>query len=323
MKSNRLPTAKLPLVPLRKPTRLPRQFRRRAGSTAAMTAKKRHGTTERNKRRRQERWQRAMRKMKRFWTVTLVELRMWLAIGAAVLISAIIGILLFSPFFNVREIHIRRQDARLDIEEVQRILSPLFSERLLFVSKAHVRALLAPELPDLQSIDIQKTYPSSITVTVLLNPVLAEVTLVGIDAVSGSGSQTQSGAGLHRYVTRHGYVTASPIALEGGPYQKIFLTDWSLAPSERTRIFSEEELHTILLAGDILRRDYGLETKKILYFIRAREFHIATDKGELWFDLGSPLAVQLQRFRQFLANATLDEVRKYIDLRIEDTIVYQ
>lgn len=262
-----------------------------------------------------------VRKMKRLWTTIVEEIRTWLLIAAVLLAAATAGILLFSPYFNVREINIRRQDARVDIEEVQKILSPLFNERLLFVSRSQVRHLLSVAIPDLQSVEIDKDYPSSLTVTVVLDTLMAEVL---IDAIDGSGATiVGSGSGLHRYITRGGYLVSSPIALSDEPYQKITLTDWAIAPTDRTFVFNPEELKTILIASDVLRRDYGLVTAGITYFMRAREYHILTDKAELWFDLASPLSEQLQRFRQFLAEASLDDVQDYIDLRIADTIVYK
>lgn len=233
----------------------------------------------------------------------------------------VMAILLFSPYFNVREIHVRRQDARVDIEEVQRILTPLFSERLVFVSRARIRDLLASEFPDLQSVEVAKNYPSTLSVTVVLDPVLVRI---NIDTEQMSGSVLAgSGVSVHRYITEEGYLVSSPIELADEPTLALELTDWGLMPEDRTKVFDPEELRTVLLAGDILRRDFGLETKRTLFFLRAHEFHIETNKGALWFDLESPLAVQLQRFRQLLTEASFDDVKKYIDLRIADTIVYQ
>lgn len=265
---------------------------------------------------------RFVRKFKRFWTVTIIELRIWLAAAVGLVALLVVGVILFSPYFNVREMRIKRQDARLDIEEVQRALTPLFNERLLFVSKAQVRNLLTPILPDLQSVEIGKDYPSTLDVTVTLDGLLAEVTIDTPRSASGSMA-TGSGSGMHQYITRDGYLVVSPTVVSGGPYQMLKLTDWAIAPSNRTRVFRSEDLRTILLTLDILRRDYGLDTLETLYFMRAREFHIKTDKVELWFDLESPLSAQIQRFRQFLAEATFDDAKEYIDLRIADTIVYK
>lgn len=264
---------------------------------------------------------RFLKKSKRFWTVTLVELRIWLLVGVAIVAVAVMAILLFSPYFNVREIHVRRQDARVDIEEVQKILTPLFSERLVFISRARVRDLLTTEFPDLDRVEIAKDYPSTLTVTVVLDPVLVRI---GIDMERGSGSALSgSGVAVHRYVTEDGYLVFSPIALADEPTLALELTDWGLLPENRTKIFDPEDLRTVLLAGDILRRDFGLETRRTLFFLRAREFHIVTNKGEIWFDLGSLLSVQLERFRQFLSEASFDDVTKYIDLRIADKIIYR
>lgn len=265
---------------------------------------------------------RSMRKLKRFWTVTVIEFRIWLAVGLLCLAVIGLAILLFSPYFDVREINIRRGDGRIDIEQAQQALKPLFHERLLFVSRAHVRNLLDPVYPDLDEVEIDKTYPSTLGVLIVLDDIFASVV---IDRPGGSGA-TLAGSGVvafHQYVTRNGYLVSSPTEVKGGPFQQITLTDWAVEPKNRTRVFRPDHLKTILLAADILRRDYGLSTIETKYFMRAQEFHISTDKTELWFDLASPLTEQLQRFRQFLAEASFDDAKQYIDLRIADTIVYK
>jgi hypothetical protein len=255
----------------------------------------------------------------------LSEFRIWLLIGISVVILASVSFLLFSPVFDVRYIHIRRQDPRIDIEEIEQALTPLFKQRLLFVTKGQIASLLQPEHPDIETVDIRKEYPSTLTITIHLEPVVATVTIDDTteNSLAGSGSTlTTSGAFL--YLTRSGIFVVSPIKLTSTvPIEMLRLTDWGIRPQNRTNVIDPKFLQIIFAARDTLRTDFGLKSMDIVLYLRAREFHIRTNKVSLWFDLTSPLSVQFQRFREFLKNLSLDQAKEYIDLRIADRIVYR
>jgi hypothetical protein len=235
-------------------------------------------------------------------------------------ILAVIGILMFSPIFDVKQIQVRRQDARLDIEEVQEVLKPLFRTRLPFITKNQVFELLADQYPDIRRIEIAKQYPSTLIISAYLDTVAAELKLdepfVGSGAVSGSGS--------HAYVTSDGYAIFTPIALtDGDTLPKLRITDWGVKPTNRTFLIGPEFLHTIFQARDMLSENFGFTVTDITVFIRAQEFHVRANKVSLWFDLTSPLALQFQRFRDFLKTVPLDQVKEYVDLRISDRVIYK
>lgn len=78
-----------------------------------------------------------------------------------------------------------------------------------------------------------------------------------------------------------------------------------------------------LRGRDILLRDFGLETLSMRLFVNAREFHLKTPKGWLWFDLESELSVHFFRLREFLRTISFDQVKEYVDLRIADKVVYR
>lgn len=275
-------------------------------------------------RKRKEKYARWGRKMARFSDMVLSEFRLWIAIGTGIIILTVAGTLLFAPFFDVREIKVRRQDPRIDPEEIQQTLAPLFKQRLVLVTRNHVAGMLHAQYPEIERVEIGKDYPSTLSVSVYLEAVAAEVVIVDdMDIGSGSGSTTGSGTDVYTYVTRKGTFVTSPIRLTGGPYPKLTVTDWGIRPQNRTTLLAPEFLQTIFLARDALRRDFALQSQNISIYLRAQEFHIKTNKATLWFDLRSPLNVQFQRFREFLKTLSLDQAKEYIDLRIADKIIYQ
>ena len=314
-------------MPLKAPTRLPASLRRRATPLTRKLARKYTGGSERALRRRRERRLRFFRRVSRIGSVFLSEFRIWLIIGISIFVIMTATILLVAPIFDVRQIRIRRQDPRIDIAETEQALAPLFRQRLVLVTKGQVSAMLSAEFPDIERVEVQKNYPSALDISIFLEPVVASVKIddLQVSPKTQSGRElTSSGSSGFSYLTRNGYFVSSPIKLNPGiPIENLHVTDWGIRPQNRTELISPAFLKTIFSARDMLRSDFGLSAKDITIFLRAKEFHIRTEKVALWFDLTSPLSVQFQRFRELLKNLPLDQVKEYIDLRIADKIVYK
>ena len=259
-----------------------------------------------------------MRRIGQLRAFILAECKLWLIIGSLATLALVVGALLFAPLFDVREIRIRRQDARIDPERVQQALHPLFSRRLVLVTRSNVSSLLAEQYPDLKEVTIAKDYPSTLIVSLVLDPVVAHAVVMDDATDAGSGTT------LDAYITSRGLFVLSPIPIvTREPLETLTLTDWVVRPQDRTLVLEPAVLRTIILARDTLRRDFGLSPSRIVYYMRAREFHIATERGTLWFDLQSELGVQFGRLREFLKTTSFDAVKEYVDLRIADRVVYR
>lgn len=310
---------------LKAPSKLPKSLRRRVSPQTRSLARKYCGVVDRRARRRKEFFVRMSRRTTKLRGVIASEFKIWTLIGAAIISVTVIAILLFSPYFDVREMQIRRQDPRIDPEEIQETLSPLFHQKLLLVSRSQVMAMLATTYPDIEKVEIAKNYPSKLTITVYLEPVVAEVKIDegSSDATASGALVTGSGTNTYSYVTKRGLFITSPMKLDTTPLPIITITDWAIRPQNRSLLLAETFLHNAFLARDTLRRDFGLTTVNTVVFLRAQEFHIQTNKANLWFDLRSPLNVQFQRFRSLLKTVSFDDVKDYIDLRIADKIIYQ
>ena len=119
------------------------------------------------------RWDRWIRQWRRF-VERLAKLRRHLLIAAVGLVAIgvviFFAIALFSPVMRLSEVRVVRTDTRLDLEEVQHALAPLFGRHLLLLSAFEVRQLLEGSLPDLQSVSVGKDYPSTLVVKVTLDP---------------------------------------------------------------------------------------------------------------------------------------------------------
>jgi hypothetical protein len=312
---------------LQSPRRLPRRLNRSVNAQTRLIARKHCRVYERRSRRRHETWMQLVRSTSRMLSVIASESRVWLLISGGIIVVTVVAALLFSPFFDVREITVRRQDPRVDPEEIQQLLRPLFRQRLLLVTKGQVASLLQSAFPDIDRIDISKSYPSTLTIALELEPVVASVTIddgVPSTVKEQSGSILQTGSGGYAYLTAAGTFVVSPIALSREkPLPQLQLTNWGIRPQSNTHVVSAELIERAFAARDLLRTEFGLQPRETLIDVRAQEFHIRTDKTTLWFDLRSTLSVQFERFRAFLKTLSLDQAKEYIDLRVTDKIVYK
>lgn len=267
-----------------------------------------------------------MMKWKRKWSQTQESIGMvwaffvrfggWIA-GFCLL--AVIGILLFSPALQVREIRVSRNDPRVDIESVQRSLAPLFGERLMFVANADIYPLLKQAMPDLESAEIKKSYPSTLAITLRPSPIIAQLK---IDAAQGEAG---SGSSLGDYLTDDGmYVQYAPQQVNAGSGLTLLrLIDWGAKPVPWTPLLSPEFLDTIEKTEAALNAEFNLKTTERIVYLRAREFHLKTGGIELWFDVRSTVGEQIERYRLYRKTSDKTQAKQYVDLRLRDKIVYK
>jgi hypothetical protein len=230
------------------------------------------------------------------------------------------------------EVRIARSDARIDIEHVQRLLGPLFGRHLLFVSSQEVMPLLRDGLPatkdrlaesgipDLASVQVRKSYPSSLLLRLELDPLIARLQLA-----ESAASKNATGAQLAGFLTKKGvYVTYSPDQVGSGallPLLKII--DWKEAPAPFAPLLTEEFLKAMSNAEQALNQQFGQQVSSRTVYLRGQEFHLLTKEYSLWFDLKSPLDQQLLRYRLFLQTLGKTAATQYVDLRLTDRVVYK
>jgi hypothetical protein len=286
---------------------------------------KRHA---REKRHASERWKRRWRRVEKAAADTKARIRAWFLPTVFVVVLAALGVLLFSPYLQVREIRISRSDSRLDIAQMQRKLVPLFKRHILLVSALEVEALLKEVVPDMQGLRINKNYPSELAISVTLRPLRVKL---AFEEQKTQTPRPQAGTGAvvvnlpkYEYLTDNGlYVSMTQDPKLEKPLTVINIADYAERPAPHTELIAPQTLDTMQQAEEILTKEYGLKIKSRTYFVRSQEFHFQTEKFALWFDLRSPLPVQLARYRTFLESVGLGEVKQYIDVRLTGKVVYR
>ena len=76
-------------------------------------------------------------------------------------------------------------------------------------------------------------------------------------------------------------------------------------------------------AVEQLQNQFNEAVQQQAFFLRAREIHITLENYDLWFDLSTPIAEQLRRYRVLLENINPGDITQYVDLRISDRVIYR
>lgn len=307
---------------LRSPKRLPARYNRRVQIGTRDLVRRRHG------RRRQyavQRWARLSRRLRERWTKgSLIVFRNspWILASIAVIV---VGVVLFSPLFDVREIRVIRSDRRIDVESVQHALLPVFGDQLLFLNEKSILPLVEQSVPDVRTVTIEKRYPSTIAIRLVLEPIVALLEIVDptgaiSPAVTGTGSDL-----LGDYLTADGmYVTYPPSLAQGGSGTAVVrIVDWGVRPEPWKHLLDRDVLEHIAQAEQALRTEYGEVVSQRVAYLRSREFHLQTRSYSLWFDMRSPVSEQIARYGLFLKSVGVQGASKYVDLRLHDRIVYR
>lgn len=257
-----------------------------------------------------------MRGLKRYFWMVLAGLMVITVTGAG-------GITFFSSVFYVSEIRVRRSDLRMDMELIERILSPFFGQHIFFVHASQLKDVLQKAIPDIDGVVLTKDYPNRLEVNVTLRSLTARVVLTtqesDEDQFIGTGSTvrdflTQDGRYMQYRDTQVSDASGLPV---------IHLVDWGIKPQPGRFLLEPDFLQKIVEAEDILRERFGHRVSTRTVFMRAREFHMTVDKYTLWFDEQSSLADQFGRYTLFLKTIGGETALQYIDLRLRDRVVYR
>jgi len=251
----------------------------------------------------------------------------WLIILGTITGVIGIGLFLFSPIVQVRDIRVQRQDARLDIEKVKRAVAPIFGRHLLFLPRYEVESVVRKAIPDAKEVRIKKRYPSRLTVQVMQQPLIARLILELPAVPSASGAVVPPSATPQvkrfEYLTEDGRYVRIPTSSSGAALPLITIKDIGIPPETQDQLLSPEFLARLQEAERILNEDFGTKVLYRTVYLRGREFHLAPGRLSLWFDEASPLQEQFTRYQTFLQSPGAAEAQSYVDLRLSGVVVYR
>lgn len=300
--------------------------------------------SKRKKTWKREKFRRGMKRAQHRFGEVLDAARRWIIVVIIGMSILVLGFLLFSPYLTVREIRITRSDPRLDLERVQLSLAPLFGRHIVFLAARDASNLLEEVVPDMQEMELDKDYPGTLRVRIALEPIIARLEIDGLQTGSGGASvsvdgdtsfangrggamQTATGStttfeSVHHYLTGNGAYAALPLPYPGS-LPLIHIVDWGARPVPGRELIPPEFMQRMRETEAALLDQFSQEARSRTVFLRAREFHLKLQSYTLWFDLQSPLADHLERYRTFLRSVPQGEAKQYVDLRISGRVIYR
>lgn len=310
---------------LRSPRPIPRRFSRNVTPLTLSVVRRRYARPRPYAAERLQRFaQRLMQRVRERLSVDRRTVLSALAACAAVAVLVAVAIVFFSPLLTVHEVRVQRTDPRIDFEQVQNALAPVYGRPMFFLTDAEVSRLLRDAIPDLDSVDANKEYPRSLVLRLHYQPLIARLQVRDPDGVVIN--HLGSGAGLgDDYLTAEGlYVIYPSTAVASGTLlPALDVADWGVRPSPWTQLVPPESLATLHKAEAALASQFDLVATRRTIHVRAQEFHLSIGRISLWFDMRTPLSEQLQRLHIFVDAVGMEGVREYVDLRIKDKIVYR
>jgi len=228
----------------------------------------------------------------------------------------------------------------VDVEEIQMLMKPTFGRHILFLPPLLLSRDIQASLPEVASVEVRRIYPDELHIRLTMDPLAAKIHIGDPDdtehdlqnslAAGGSGTGTT----VHRYLSVQGVYLEYPFPVEEGDRALpiLHLVDWAVKPAHRQRTITPEVIKTIQQGRAVLEQSFGLTVPYVTVYLRAREFHVHTihpgrEEGNetlmLWFDQGSPIIEQINRYRAFLREVPAEAPSEYVDLRLHDRVVYK
>ncbi len=307
---------------LRKPRPLPERFNRPVTpQTRRLVERHLHSHSEH----RGKRWQRTVQLWQRRMEAIRAFIVGFLLFAVPATIVTGIGFLLFSSVLHIKEVRIPLSDPRINVEEIQHGLAPLFGRHLFFLPLHEATALTREVVPDLQDVIVTKQYPATLEVRLTLEPIVARLAIEDPNASAESGAALAAGPAFSDFLTVDGtYVTYADAQVQSGSdLLQLHVVDWGVRPSPGTMLLEPELLTAMNTAETMLREQFDRAVTLRTVYLRGREYHLETPAHTLWFDLRTPIEEQLARYRVFLQTEGEGAAKKYVDLRLVDKVVFQ
>lgn len=265
------------------------------------------------------------------------QLKIWCAVSVAILILILILYFLFADAFKVSSMRVARQDRRVDVEEIQKLLKPFFGKHILFVSPLLIEHTIQSEYPEVSRADVGRNFPNELWVKLYMDDISVEVSVGDPDGTENDATENswtpikaiegEEADSNYKYLTKDGVYLEYPFSLapneDDEERLKLYMIDWAVKPEHRQKLIDKDVLRDIRNAKRILEETFGHSVSFAAFYLSAQEFHLKTEGVILWFDLATPVAAHIDRYRQFLRAVSLDKVEEYIDLRPHDRVIYR
>lgn len=214
---------------------------------------------------------------------------------------------IISPYFELKKINIKRDNPNINAQKVEIALNNFYGKNLLFLKKNDIQKTLQKFFPGFEEVQIKEIWPDAIEMQIktsspsfnILNQETANFSII-----AENGSILESGA--DKFL----------------PTIKVF--DYKKVITPHQQFTSKEILEKIITANNLLDQKLMLPIKEIQFYPVAQELHlISKDDMEIWLDLNSSIALQMEKLEISANRIGLYRTPlKHIDLRIPNQLFW-
>lgn len=230
-----------------------------------------------------------------------------LTLSTTAIILGIYG-LSFSSFLNVKTITILNKNFETEklAQNITASLNSSLGKNLLFTDTESLAKKLLDKFPELESVKIDKNYPSTITIEFMEYP-------LAVNFINESNGIRKS------YVLNSiGYAVKENVENPSLPYIHIKSAD---PVNTEKAVIGKTRLAYILSAIGYFEEKFNMKIKEVVYKPIPREIHLLTERDfYIWLDIQQPFEKQLKKLKKALIKLDIyKDVLAYIDLRIAGT----
>ena len=82
---------------------------------------------------------------------------------------------LFSPYFDLKKVEVKRDNPHLDVQAVENLMAEFYGQNLLFISQSTIEERLLETFPEFREVKLSEHWPDSLVVEVVLSPPFYQV----------------------------------------------------------------------------------------------------------------------------------------------------
>ena len=222
--------------------------------------------------------------------------------------AAFILFAVFSPYFDLKQIVVSRDNPDIDVESIEQSLEEFYGQNLLFLSQDELVAVLKTEFPAFRDITLDEIWPSSLTLKVTLSP--PAFTLL-------------NQANAEFWVISEDGVILSDKPNELLPLIKVF--DYEPPLSLGKRFIDKAMLDKIVLAEQIMVGQIKIPVAERHFYPIARELHLISESDTaFWIDLQLDVEEQLKKIEYGTNRIGLfSKEIEHVDLRVPNQLYWR
>ncbi|MBI5754989.1 hypothetical protein HZA41_02100 [Candidatus Peregrinibacteria bacterium] len=229
--------------------------------------------------------------------------RKLLSLLTITLFAGTIFFLVFSENFRIQKIIIERKGSFVEIDSFKKISAPFLRKNIFLFDTEILQKKIITAHPEIQQIAIKKQIPSSVKISLIAYPVVANLT------------NTFGDFKKKFQINEKGVLVTENKENATLPYLKMS-TEKSLVVGKE--IIDKKNLDFTLESIHMFEEIFAMKVVDALYKPIEREVHLRTEKGFMvWLDTQKDLKKQFEKLKRALSNLDIyNTPLEYIDLRI-------